>query len=73
MDDRRITGGTDEHVDATAFAGWRPRPSWGAAAMRLDEHSALRRVLYPTEQLGTSLLMALTRRVATADDVRSAP
>jgi hypothetical protein len=60
-------------VDATEFAGWRPQPSWRAAAMRSYEHSALRRMLYPTEQLGTSLLMALTRRVATADDVRSSP
>ena len=62
-----------EHVDATQFAGWRPEPSWRAAAMRSYEHSTLRRVLYPTEQLGTSLLRALTRRVATADDVRSSP
>jgi lipopolysaccharide biosynthesis glycosyltransferase len=58
------------HLDATAWAGWRPEQSWRSAAVGLYETSTLRRIVYPLEQRGMQLVRMLTRRYATASDLR---
>lgn len=58
------------HLDATAWAGWRPEPSWRSAAIGLYETSRLRRLVYPLEQRGMPLVRMFTRHYATEADVR---
>lgn len=58
-----------ESVDRTPWRGWRPQPHWYADAFRRCEGAAVRRVLYPVEQLGSRLWMVLTRRCATSEDL----
>lgn len=60
-----------EYVDRTAWAGMRPPSGWRAAAFRAYEHSALRRLLHPTEHIGMRLWMRFSRRLATENDVSS--
>jgi lipopolysaccharide biosynthesis glycosyltransferase len=59
-----------QYLDQTAWAGWRPQPSWHDAAVARYEISRLRRVVYPLEQWWMRLRRRLTRRYAREADVR---
>ncbi len=60
-----------EYLDRTVWSGWRPPHGWRAAALRSYHRAGVRRILLPSERLGTRFWKALTGRVATADDVAS--
>ena len=57
-----------QHLDRTAWRGSRPARRWPSAVMRAYEHTSLRRLVYPAEQLGTRLVMSLTRRRASTKE-----
>jgi lipopolysaccharide biosynthesis glycosyltransferase len=59
-----------DHLDRTAWKGCRPASNWRVAIMRAYEHSALRRLLYPAEQIGTRCVMSMSRRRASSDELR---
>jgi lipopolysaccharide biosynthesis glycosyltransferase len=56
-------------LDRTAWAGWRPDPSWWARGIATYESSRLRRFGLPLERFGLTLVRATTLRYASAADL----
>ena len=52
----------NRYLDATPCSGVRPAASWRSRAFKVYDGGALRRFLYPAEQIATGVRMALTRR-----------
>jgi lipopolysaccharide biosynthesis glycosyltransferase len=52
------------YLDRTAFAGWRPEPGVAGDAIAFYEHSGLRMLLYPVENVGMRIVRRLSRRVS---------
>jgi lipopolysaccharide biosynthesis glycosyltransferase len=50
------------HLDRTAWAGWRPRRTWGGRALEWYESSSLRRAVHPLERRWLQLISRVTRR-----------